>query len=151
MKSKCGKNLRDLSRWVDGEIKGRESESLAAHIETCDFCRQETAVFRALRGTLRSVRENVQVSQGFEAIFWERVSDRQRGLWFVSFLDNLAALVPMPNLRQAVAFSILAFFIGNMGGVASARYFSGAQDVKGIAPYSLAGAYLSGIKNEVSR
>ena len=164
MKTKCGKSLRDLSRWVDGELKEEEGRNFSAHIETCAFCREEAAVFRAINGALRSPKEDVRVSPGFETVFWKKVSDRQRIPWLVRFLNNLEVLVPTPNLRQAIAFSILAFFIGNMGGVAgglgqgasaaalpaSIRHFSSLQEFKGVSSYSLAAVYLKTIEKEVS-
>ena len=164
MKTKCGKNLRDLSRWVDGELKEEEGRNFSAHIETCAFCREEAAVFRAINGVLRSAKVNIQASPGFETVFWEKIFDRQRSPWLVRFLNNLEVLIPAPNLRRAVAFSILAFFIGNMGGVvgglgqgastavfpASIRHFSSMQEFKGVSSYSLAAVYLKTIEKEVS-
>ena len=165
MKTKCGKSLRDLSRWVDGELKDKEGGNLAAHIETCPFCRKEVDTLRVINVAIRSAKENIQVSPGFEAVFWKKISDRQRIPWLAGFLNSLETLVPVPNLRQAVAFSILAFFIGNMGGVASTfgqgvfaatspasiRHFSNLQEFKGVSSYSLAAVYLRTIEKEVSK
>ncbi len=152
MKTKCGKNLRDLSRWVDGELRSEAGKDLAGHVEACAFCREEAAVFRAINGALRSSRENIQVSPGFETVFWKKVSDRQGIPWITRLLKNLETLVPTPNLRQAVAFSILAFFIGNMGGIAWG-FGQGAflQEFKGVSSYSLAAVYLKTIEKEVSK
>ena len=160
----CQKAKRNISRWLDGELENEEGRNLAAHIETCVFCREEAAVFRAVNGVLRSAKENIQASPGFETVFWKRVSDRQGIPWVTRLLNNLEALVPVPNLRQAVAFSILAFFIGNIGGAAakvgqgafaagppsSIRHFSSLQEFKGISPYSFTAMYLKTIEKEVS-
>ena len=162
MKTKCGKSLRDLSRWVDGAFKGKEGMDLADHIKTCAFCQKEAAIFQSLNRTLQSSRENIQVAPSFETVFWEKVSDRQRIPWLARFLNGLEVLVPTSNLRQAVAFSILAFFIGNMSGVgwelgqgalataslASTRYFSSLQEFKGVPSYSLGAVYLKTIEKE---
>ena len=165
MKIKCGNSLEDLSRWVDGELKDEQGRSLGAHVESCAFCQKEAMVFRSLNQTLRSSKEELRVSPGFETSFWMRVSDRQGIPWVTKLLENLETLLPMPNLRQAVAFSILAFFIGNIGGIVSGlergmfvpapstvdRHFLGVQEFKGVASYSLAGAYLSTVETGGSR
>ncbi len=164
MKTGCGNSLRDLSRWVDGELKDNEGRNLAAHIETCAYCRKEVAVFQLLNQALRSSSENLQVSRGFETVFWKKVSDRQRVPWFTRVLNDLEALVPVLNLKQAAAFTLLAFFIGNMGGVAlglgqgalaaspaSLQHFSSVQEFKGIPPYSFAAAYLKTVEKEDPR
>lgn len=164
MKTECGKNLRDLSRWVDGELKGKEGRNLAAHVETCAYCAKETALFRSLNQMLQSSYEDIQVSRGFETVFWKKVSDRQRAPWFMSLLGDLETLLPALNARRAVAFALLAFFIGNMGGVvstvglgafasvspASIRHLSGLQEFKGIPSNSLAAAYLKTYETEIS-
>ena len=134
------------------------------HLERCASCRQEAEGYHRLNRYLRMPQEDTQVSRGFETVFWSKVSRRQSSPWLERLLTGLEALVPMPNLRQAVTFAVLAFFIGNVGGIASnfrqesltptpmasMRYFSGIQEFKGIAPYSMAGAYLSAAEKEVS-
>lgn len=164
MKTECGKNLRDLSRWVDGELKGKEGRNFAAHVGTCAYCQKEAALFRSLNQVLVSSYDNIQVSRGFETIFWKKVSDRQRAPWFISLLSDLETLLLALNARRAVVFALLAFFIGNMGGVvstvglgafasappASIRHFSGLQEFKGIPLNSLAATYLKTYGMEIS-
>lgn len=165
MKKLCGINKQDLMKWVDGELVGPKAPVIGEHLKECASCQNEAEAYRRLNVFLRTSQKNIEVSHGFETSFWAKVSERQRAPWLERLLNGLEALVPVPNLRQAVAFTVLAFFIGNMGGVvssigqettvlgspASMRHLSGLQEYKGIAPYSLAGAYLSVTKKEQTK
>ena len=165
MKKLCGLDKKELMKWIDGALDGNKAAIVFGHLKGCDSCRQEEEAIRRLNGLLRIPQENIEVSRGFETVFWSKVSERQSLPWFERLLNNLESLVPTPNLRQAVAFSILAFFIGNIGGFgwelgqgafaatspASIRHFSGLQEFKGISSSSLAATYLTAVQIEGSK
>ena len=103
----------------------------------------------------------IEPSKDFERVFWQKILERQKEPWFVRVLKDLESLVPFPTPSQAVAFLLVAFFIGGTGGVVSAmnvptslkakrtsvQYLSGFHEFKGIPSSSVAGAYLKTIEN----
>ncbi|GEM_PF-1233773 len=162
MKKLCRLSKQDLMKWADGELDRDQATLISGHLEGCVPCQHEVEVYRQLNGFLRAKQKDLEVSRGFETAFWEKVSERQGVPWFERLLNGLEDLLPTPNFRQAVAFAVLAFFIGNVGGIASnfgqgaivstppasTKHFTGLQEFRGIAPYSLAGAYLSNLGTE---
>lgn len=165
MKKLCGLDKRELMKWIDGALDSGKAAVVSGHLEGCASCREEEEAIRRLNGLLRISQENIEVSRDFETVFWSKVSQRQSLPWLERLLNSLEALVPTPNFRQAVAFSILAFFIGNIGGFgwelgqgafaaplpASIRQFSGLQEFKGISSTSLAATYLTAVQTEGSK
>src|SRR3989338_4045506 len=106
MKKNCGLDKQDLMKWIDGELEGSEAAVVSGHLEGCSSCRHEAEVYTRLNGFLRAPQANMEVPRGFETAFWAKVSERQGSPWLVRLLNSLEALVPVPNLRQAVAFMV---------------------------------------------
>ena len=110
---------------------------------------------------LKESFSTIEPSKGFEGVFWQKVLGRQKEPWFVRVLKDVESFIPFPTPAQAVAFVLVAFMIGGMGGVVSAinvptdleakrtsvQYLSGFHEVKGIPSSSVAAAYLKTIEN----
>ncbi len=78
-----------------------------------------------LDSLLKASVDRIEVPAGFERDFWEKVRQRQRVPRLVRLLDNIAFWVPVPNLPQAVAATLVAFMVGTAGGALSG--FSSAR------------------------
>ena len=149
----CKQFKREIYRHLDGEPQDPRTE---AHLETCVSCRQEAETARALDGLLHKADVKIEPSAGFDAVFWEKLTQRQRGSWWGRAVRELQSFVPAPNLAQAVVVLSLALFIGGAGGAVSAmnaavpveaqaasvRYLSGFREFKGVPSASVAGTYL---------
>lgn len=160
----CKSVKRSIGRWVDGELDGVLKASLEEHLRGCFSCQKEAKAFQGVSQILRQTVDSVEPSRNFDVVFWNKVSERQRTPWFTRLLKDLEVLMPVPNLRQAVVFALLAFFIGNLGGItaqmnkgaafdvsaASVHSLSGFKEFKGIPSNSIASTYLRIIEKEVS-
>ena len=161
----CKTVKRNISRWVDGELEATQKADIEGHLQRCVSCHKEAEAFQALNPFLRQTGDPVESSRGFDTVFWAKVAERQKTPWFAKLLNDLEALVPAPNLRRAVAFATLAFFIGNLGGVvstmrpgvqdggsvASLKTLSALQEFKGVPSYSLAATYLKATESGASQ
>ena len=161
----CKAAKRSISGWVDGEVNSTKKLELESHLRSCLSCQKEVQACQTLNSLLWQAVSSIEPSNQFDTTFWNKVADRQRAPWFVQILNDLESLIPTPNLKQAVAFATLAFFIGNLGGAVSAmnaevpgvdpatsiKQYSALQGYKGIPSYSLAATYLRGTELEVSK
>ena len=109
---------------------------------------------------LRADVPQITPSRGFDALFWEKVTERRKEPVLVRLLRDLEAWVPTPNFSGAVAVVVIAFVVGGAGGVYSARnaapsldaqkssvqYLSGFREFQGIPASSVAGSYLKTIE-----
>ena len=109
---------------------------------------------------LKESFSTIEPSKDFERVFWRKILERQEEPWFVRVLKDLESLVPFPTPSQAVAFLLVAFLIGGMGGATfnlsteafpgggrtSSLYLSGFHEVKGIPASSLAATYLKSME-----
>ena len=152
----CKHARRNISSWLDGELKDSQKAGLEAHLRGCVSCCGESNKLKTLCQVLREDTPLIEPSKNFNTVFWSKVSGRQNIPWFTRLLGDLEVFIPAPNLRQAVTFALLAFFIGNIGGLASMlprqvftgsstaslRHFSNLQEFKGLPSYSLAASYL---------
>ena len=161
----CKTFKRNISCWVDGELKATQKVDFEEHLRGCASCQKEVETFQVLNSVLRQTVNSIEPSWQFDTVFWDKVADRQKTPWLVKLLNDLEDLIPTPNLKQAVAFATLAFFVGNFGGVvstmrggvsgdvspASIRQLSALQEFNGIPAYSLAATYLKTIKSQDSK
>lgn len=160
----CKTARRNISCWVDGELKATKKSDFEGHLRNCLSCQKEAEAFQALNSILTQATDFIEPSRHFDAAFWDKVTARQKTPWFVRLLNDLEVLIPALNLKQAAVFATLAFFIGNLGGVASTMraglsggasvtaigQFSALQEFKGIPSYSLAATYLKTVEKGVS-
>ena len=118
--------------------------------------RKDDKLDRLLRGSFSTI----EPSKDFERVFWQKILERQKEPWFVRVLKDLESLIPSPTPSQAVAFLLVAFLVGGMGGAAfnlsteafpgggktASPYLSGFHEVKGIPASSLAATYLKSME-----
>lgn len=155
---RCKERGRNISQWLDGELKDSESTELEAHLSECLTCKQEVESRKKLDNLIQMANINVEPSSDFEATFWKKVYARGKEPWLSKLLKDIESLIPVPNLSQALAVLLIALFIGGTGGVVSAmntitpeklgaqqtsiKYLSGFQEFKGIPSSSVAASYL---------
>ena len=157
----CRRAKKDIHRLLDGELM---DSPLERHVAACASCQKEAQSVRAFQGLLRQARVEIQPDIGFDTIFWEKVSKRQKEPWFAGFFRELEFSIPFPTLSQAMAFVFVAFFIGGTGGAVSAmnaaapseskktsvQYLSGFHEFKGVPSSSVTATYLKTIENRSS-
>jgi len=68
----CEEVLREISRYVDGEISGDLRQLIEAHFKTCDHC---TAILDGTRNILRLVGDGraFEVPAGFGSRLYSRL------------------------------------------------------------------------------
>ncbi len=108
---------------------------------------------------LRAGVTEIAPSREFDALFWNKVAERQKEPPLARLFRRLGAWVPTPNFSGAVAVVLIAFLVGGAGGVYSARnaapsleaqrssvqYLSGFREFQGIPASSVAATYLKTI------
>lgn len=52
MDDECKQYSVNLSAYFDGELKGRETTLLVAHLESCPYCQKRLAEYKTLRRSL---------------------------------------------------------------------------------------------------
>ncbi len=67
-----------LSRHLDGELSGAESEAVEDHLKECDRCRGEVATLRGVDRTVRHSVEETRASEGFVSRVMSALSGRRR-------------------------------------------------------------------------
>ena len=140
----CKSVKRNASRWIDGELQSTQKVDFEGHVQSCFSCRKEVESLRALNVLLTAPGKDLQVSTGFEARFWAKVSEKKKESLLASILDNIAFWVPMPDMRQAAAIVLVAFLVGGSGGYFSAMTTEApvVSQLSGLPEYSVATVYL---------
>lgn len=160
----CRESKKYIYQMLDGEIPDSVKARLTPHLEGCSACQGELESIKTFQGILRSHLFTIEPSKDFERVFWQKALERQKEPWFARLSKDFESLIPAFNTKQAVGFALLAFFIGNIGGItstigqgaltaappASIRYLSSLQEFKGISPYSLTASYLKATEKEDS-
>ncbi len=155
---RCRWRGRNISQWLDGELKATERAELEMHLGSCPICKQEVEAWKKLHNLIQMGNIDVEPSSDFEATFWEKVSARSKEPWLTRVFKSLEASIPIPNLAQVFVVLLFAFFVGGAGGALSAmntltpqrvegatnsiRYLSGFQEFKGVPSSSMTAVYL---------
>ena len=123
--------------------------------------REVNKMRQTLKDLLKKAYLEIEPSQAFESVFWNKIAGRQREPWYSGFLSDLEFSIPFPTAVQTASFVLVAFLIGGTGGAVSAkadnvpmepkkqsmRYLAGYHDLKGLPVSSMAAAYFQTIKD----
>lgn len=160
----CQSVKKKISLWLDGELKREDKLHVEEHLKGCLLCQKEMDSLRTFQGLIRTASPTVALSPGFDGAFWSKVIEREKEPWFVRFLKDFEFLIPTPNMRQAFAVLLVAFFIGSTGGFfsvvrtiasmpaevqaqkISVQYLTGFGEFKGLPSTSVAGTYLKAVE-----
>lgn len=101
--TKCELAQESMGRWLDGELRPAESESLRAHVEDCAACGEAKKQFEKLNWVLKQHLTRNSGPIDF-APFWRGVERRieQKRAWYELFLDRCRELVTPPRLAWSV-------------------------------------------------
>lgn len=155
----CKIAKKNISSWVDGELKSSDQREFEGHIANCASCQQEAESLKAFNSLLRVSAERIEPTFDFDSRFWKKAFEREKEPWFARVLKDLESLIPTPNFRQAFAVLSLALLIGGAGGAVSAmnstntagrlsggreavQYLSGFREFGGLPSSSVAATYL---------
>ena len=152
----CRVIKKSLYWLADGELGKPEEKAVREHLVACHICRQELKSIQEFQGILKAGKGTIEPSAGFEAGFWNKLTERQREPWLTRLLKELESLLPHPSMPQMAMVVLMAFLIGSTGGVVSAmnapssldaerssiQYLSGFHAFKGVASSSVAAGYL---------
>lgn len=97
---------RQLSAYVDGELRAEEMAEVTAHLATCARCRDDVARLRALKRLLVRVPE-VEPSPRLWAGLRARVARDARAPWAAALQDALRAAFRRPAVAAAAAMLVV--------------------------------------------
>ena len=161
--SECKSIKTTIYRWLDGELKAPEEPALKVHLTTCLFCQKEFKSIQEFQRLVKETAPHITPSVGFEAAFWNEVSERQKEPWFIRLLQDVESLLHFASISRAMAALFIALFIGSAGGVVSAmnstnsfeaektsvQYLSGFHEFQGAPLSSVAASYLKSTEGDV--
>lgn len=103
---RCKKIKKKLSAFLDNELDRKKTSEIEQHLAECSDCTQELKLLTQTWDALE-VGEKTEPSNNFEAIFWQRVRERELGQSLYQRL--LTKVIP-------VLTTVIIFFIGLLGG-----------------------------------
>ena len=141
---RCSTARKNLSPYIDGELRSQESALLESHLAQCGRCAGELDEIKRLR-SLFSQAERLTAPSGFRAGVMARVGQPAKGLSFIPVFTRFA---------EAIAVVLAITTGGLMGGMlinALAPNHKGAQVIASLSldafealpPDSLGRAYLA--------
>jgi len=104
----CARVKKNLSAFLDKELKEGAARRIEEHLEKCSLCRKETLNLSRAWELLKK-REGMEVSPAFNARFWENVARRESEKGKVFF--------PSPLLRWSAlaAVSVIILMVALLG------------------------------------
>ena len=109
----CKQIRENIYKFVDEEIR---DGGFARHLIGCPACQKKVESVREFNALLKTAKLEIDPSKNFENTFWAKVLERQQNSWLERLLGDLEAVTQFVHLKQATAFILLAFLIGNIGG-----------------------------------
>jgi len=97
-----------LSAFIDKELPDYRTKEIQEHIETCERCRNETALIRQIENTMKDVPE-IEPSADFERSFWKKIAaiEDKKKRWSIS---NLSFFKYRPYASATMAAMLIAGF-----------------------------------------
>ncbi len=152
----CKETRRKISGWLDDELEHRLKRQLTDHLDICSSCMKEAESLKVFQKIMIESAPQIKSSPDFDAVFWKKVSGREKRTAAEIFFEKIISLIPQPSLAQAAAMLLIAIMIGGAGGAVSAmnapqgipadsgaiKSLSGFQEFKGVPKPSMASTYL---------
>ena len=69
---KCKKVRKELTAYLDGELKDKKKRIISEHLEECPDCKKEFIILSQQEGLLGQI-EAIEPSVNFRAQFWQKV------------------------------------------------------------------------------
>ena len=157
---RCGAFERQIDRWLDRKLGVGEKVDFQTHRDQCGPCRTALESAQKLEALIKIAPGQIAPPRNFEALFWARLSERQKEPWILRIRRECLSLLPVPSRTEALAFALVAFIIGAGGGAISAsgvagqfeaernsiQYLSGFREFKGMPVSSVSANYLRAIE-----
>ncbi len=97
-----------LSAFIDNELPEQRAKEIQEHIQTCETCRNETALIRQIENSMKNFPE-IEPSADFERSFWKKINavEDEKKRWSIS---NLFFLKSRPYAAATLIAMLIAGF-----------------------------------------
>jgi len=122
MKPKCSYQPF-LSEFMDNELPEQRTKEIREHIQTCEPCRNETALIRQIEDSMKDLPE-IEPSTDFDRSFWKKINaiEDKKKRWSISNLSFF-------NYRPYAAATLIAMLIAGFAFFYKAHKISKAEEI----------------------
>jgi len=108
---------------MDNELPEYRAKEILKHIETCERCRNETALMRQIENTMKDVPE-IEPSLDFDRSFWKKIDaiENNKKRWSISNRSFF-------NYRPYAAATLMAMLIAGFVFFYKSHQMSKAEEI----------------------